>query len=654
MPAPKIIRPDKSFDEEKQKALLTYLCDHYDRAEKARSEQMDKYREWEKIYRAIPLEKKRTVPWSGASNLVVPLARIYLDTFVARTLNIIFATRPLYVSDGFPREEKEALELYINRKALYEWGHYPLANRLLNRGNKNGTAVTKTIYVEDKVWQMMPGLGGPEQSSQEVTTFSGPSTDLIQFEDFSLYPYQVEELEKALILFQKVRYVEEEAKQKVKDGKWLLSEEDVESSLKMPADVDKKKEEEADAGLADPFLREFSVVEAHLKWEMQPGKMFKVVCIFDPLARKMADIQFATSLDCVFHDYRPFPRESIFWGESQCQILQMQQEEASRIHNERRDNAFIANAPVFLRKNGSNLPNPSTTWYPGKVWDLDDIADLSVQSFGRNIDSMLDQEAAVYQLADKITGSGPVMQGMSGGQMDKRGVYNTSGTLAVLSESNQRQDTNIRDAREALSRIIKCAFGMQREYGGSDDPTIDMFPPDLAAKIRRGMELVSGEILKRSFFEVKASSAGSNKEVERANLLQMAQVLAQYGQAATQMATELASPTLNAGIKQTMISVITMQRWMAARLLKAWDEADAEGELPDVIKALGFDGGGGQGPTGQPVPGGPQRSVDLGGAAGAGGPLSREGLEVLRSLPIPAQANGGAGGPQGAPRGGPV
>lgn len=267
MPAPKILRPDGSFAEDQQKELLTYLCDHYDRAEKSRLEQMDKYRDWERIYRATPLEKKRTVPWSGASNLVVPLCRIYLDTFVARTLNIIFATRPLYVNEGFPREEKEALEMYINRKALFEWNHYDLCNRMLTRGNKNATVVTKTVWTEDKIWRMLPGADGTSGGDEEVTTYDGPCSEPIPFEDFTLFPYTVTDLCKALIQFHKTRYVEEEALELVQSNKWLISQEDVKSSLKMPNDVDKKKEEEEQAGLDDPYLREFSTVEAHLKWE---------------------------------------------------------------------------------------------------------------------------------------------------------------------------------------------------------------------------------------------------------------------------------------------------------------------------------------------------------------------------------------------------
>src|SRR5207249_4238769 len=106
-------------------------------------------------------------------------------------------------------------------------------------------------------------------------------------------------------------------------------------------------------------------------------------------------------------------------------------------------NAFIANAPIFLRKNSSTIPNPSTVYYPGKVFDLDSIDDLNVISFGRNVDPGLDQESQVFQLADRLTAIGPPMQGLAEGQTGKRGVYNTSGTLALLSEGNQRQDTNI-------------------------------------------------------------------------------------------------------------------------------------------------------------------------------------------------------------------
>ena len=115
---PEIIRPDSSWGPEKQEELQKYLLEHWRRAEQVRAGQvMDDYVRWDKNYNGVPREKTRNTPWPRSSNIVVKLIRIFVDTFVARSLNIIFATRPLYTVSGFDRELKDALENYLNRKA---------------------------------------------------------------------------------------------------------------------------------------------------------------------------------------------------------------------------------------------------------------------------------------------------------------------------------------------------------------------------------------------------------------------------------------------------------------------------------------------------------------------------------------------------------
>lgn len=637
----KIIRPD--IPEEKWKELESYLLSHYERAEGARKEQVeDKYAKWEANYYGIPAEKVRTVPWYKSSNFVVKVIRIFVDTFVARTLNIIFATRPLYSTDGFPRELKESLELYLNRKALNEWDHYLLAKDMLGRGNKNGTAVCKTYQLHESEIDVMEGPDG-EQTENDIITYSGPRSQVIPFEDFCVYPITCNYLHEAVIKFHKVRYVEETAKRMLAQSKWKFydaekSDEDIlNEALQTPQDA-KRATTQSESGVSDAQHREMEVIECYLKWELQPGKYYSIIASIVPACGHMVDLYFnpyPRNID-IFTDYRPFPKEDFIFGESMCELLEQSQEEASVIHNDRRNNNFIANAPVFKRRSGSNLPNPSTNWYPGKVFDVEDMDDFEMVLTGRNYNDTLMEEQACLQLAERLSGIGPLMQGMSSGNMGKKGMYNTGGTLAVLSEGNQRQDTNIRDFRQVLSRIAKVAFSLQSYYG-KDDPTIGVFPEAVQAQIRQALEMATTERLHTTTFEVKTSNAGSNSEVAKASLMQMAAILGQYGNTVQGMTQALANPQLNPSIRAIMMETITMHKWMAARLLRSFDEYDAEGVLPDVNRAieLTIPGGAGKGVK-SANPGTGQAGMEPGGSAGAGGPLTREGLQQILAMVPPS------------------
>jgi hypothetical protein len=630
MPAPRVIRPKQEFFESDIfEQLQSYLADHWTRAEQARFQQVDeKYDKWRTQYEAIPAQKMRSLPWPGASNFVVPISRMFIDTFVARTLNIVFATRPLYTLDFLPTEVKDHTEKYLNRKALYDWKHYELCRKLLYRGAKNGTVVVKTPYVVEEEIDITPGASesGEDYTESTVVTFEGPQSTPIPFEDFFLYPITCNELEDAEIKFHRIRFVEEEAKRRLYKWRETNSRIDVDELLKqckMPTDI-KRSQEQADAGVTDNLLRELQLVEAHLRYPLtnDPTKYFQVICMLEPTTRKLVDVYYNPYVRNlrIFQDYRPAPKEDFFFGESWCQILEQAQEEASVIHNDRRNNSYIANSPVFKRRKGSLLPNPSTNWYPGKVWDLEDMADFEVVQIGRNYNDMLAEENHILMLAERLVGIGAVQQGNASGMMGKRGIYNAAGTLAVLSESNQRQDTNIRDIRQVLGAIGKLSFLLQREYG-SNDPIIDMFPPSVASKIREGIGLATPTVLAHNYFKIEASNAGANAEAEKASLMQMAQVVGQYGQSVPQMAQMLMTME-NPIMRGLLLQTARMHKWMAAKLIRSMGEMDSDGLLPDIVGAFS------QGAQGQPIEGGPAGPPQLSDGGGAG-PADGAGLAAM-------------------------
>lgn len=630
----------KQMSPDKRNELSRYLKEQWLRAERGRRDQVDsRYAGWQKAYSGVPLEEIRTVPFYKSSNFVVKLIRMFLDTFTARSLNIIFATKPLYVCDGLPEEIKEAWELYLNKKALYEWGYYELAKGICMQGNKNGTAVLKTIWDEKTSWNVDLTVSGTAAETK-IIEYAMPRTQIIPFDDFYIYPITATCLELAEIKFHRIRYIKEAAERKVGEDVWDIPKgQDLAKMCRRPADV-QRNEEQADAGVTDPYLLELATVECHLQYAItnDSSKMYNIVAVIHPETGILLDCYYnpyPQNLN-IFNDYRPFPRDDIFFGESMCELLGQSQEEASRIHNERRDNSTIASSICFKRRSGSLIPNPSTNWYPGKVWDLEDMTDLDTFDIGRNYTDMIPQEDYTFTLAEKLSGIGELMQGASQGMLGQRGVYNTTGTLSVLAEGNQRQDTNIKDVRCVLSCTGKIASRLQATYG-KDDPFIATLPQEAQDGVRQALQIFASDRYKYVQLEVKTSTPGANSETRKANLMMMAQTLSQYGEQAVQMSGQLANQQLNPAMRQVMADFINMQRWMAKRLLKELDEWDATELLPDVNNAVN-----------QIIPGGGATSaqkgvngnaLQSGGNVGALPPVSRANVQAVASLP---PAGGGA------------
>lgn len=564
-----IARPD-GLPEDKLESLRRYLIDMWQRAYEGRRSQVDEdYSRWSKVYAGTPIERERTVPFYKASNLVVPLTRIYIDTFVARTLNIIYATKPVYVVDGLPKDIQESWEYYINRKALYNWSHYKLTREYCMRGARNGSVVSKTTYANIEASTMTVNAQGRAEDDT-YTIFSGPESRIVPFEDFYVYPIVAEDgasnaipWKDVLIKFHRVRYPAEIAKSMFDKGDWMLDKDvEFDSLLNTPRDI-KQTTQEGSAGVTDPEYKEVETVECYLEWALSadPYKKYHIVAVIHPGTQKLLDVYFnpyPPNLN-VFNDYRPYPREGLWYGESLCQILGVLQEEVSTIHNDRRNNSFIANSVIFKRRNGSLLPNPSTNWYPGKVFDLESMDDLDTLTIGTQYASdMIPQEDYDFGLADKLSGIGESMQGTAQGQKGAGNVYNTMGTLSVMAEGNQRQDTNIRDVREVLGSLIDTCSRMQARWG-MDDPFIETLEPKYQDGVKEALKIFAQRDSQHIRHEVRASNAGANSEVRKASLLQAAQIIGQYGQFIQQQAPQLLNPGLNPGMKAVLTDIIQMQ-----------------------------------------------------------------------------------------------
>lgn len=627
-----IVRPQINAD--KRKELEYYLLEQWTRAVDSRAEQVDsKYSDWNKNFYGVPAEATRTIPWYKSSNFVVKVVRMFVETYAARTLNLIFATKPLFSVDGYPREIRDGLEKYLDRKSMNEWKMYDLLSKMLVRGPKNGTVVVKTCHVEDQTIDVSGTDGNPKE--ELVTTYLGPRSRVIPFDDIFFHPITACGLDEVEITFHRTRYTKDMAMRKVKEGKWILNEEDVTGAATRPKDI-KREEEREEAGVFDRFLEEVQVIECHLTYAVSgdESKFYSIVALICPQIRKLVDVYYNPYPGNyrTFHLYSPSPREDCIYGESWSEIIGQAQEEVSQIHNDRRNSSFLASAPVFKRKNGSNIPNPSTNWYPGKVWDLDETDDLEIVSLGRDTGDMINEELHVLSLCERLMGIGPIMQGAAIGGSNK-GVYNTGGTLAVMGEGNQRQDTNVRDAREVLSDIGKCAFFLQSHFA-SDDPTLRYLSPEVANAVKEAFKQTNASRINYTQFAIKASSAGTNREVEKASLLQMANFLAQHSKTLLELTPQFIGAQ-NPVLKMMMEKVMEMSGWMAQRLLAAYNEHDAEGVLPDVRQILN----GGGAPA--PIQGAGPSGVVPGGTGEPGGPVSPQVLQQISQM---------AGRANGAPR----
>lgn len=591
---------DVELGDEALKDLAGYLIEKFAQVVEARHTQVDDNAlRWQENYDALPAEKLKTFPFVRAANFVPNLIRMHCDILGARILGFFFATKPFWrirslMRDAIDHTTLEDLAEGLNYLWDVELRGFEFVDEIVNGSLQTGTLILKGVWDDTTKGYLSPIGEHREQSNAEL------SYDTIPFEDFWPYPITARNSIATEIMFHRIRLTERDVEYRKSDKGWSAKAADLLMKKSEPEPLAEQRAQSAGINLTADVSYPYTVIECWLDWRIA-GKKRPIVVVLNPaIAGKDAILRcyynFMPYGERPFIDFKPMPRKGSFFGYAGPEILEQAQEEQAQIHNARRDANVIANTPTWKKKRYADVPNPATDWYPGAIIELDEMDDMEMLSMQTNYNAMIDEEQFLMSLAERYLGISPSMQGFGAGQAaGKRGIYSTGGTLALLSEGNRRLDIYLRRLRYPFHRAGRLTV-----------QSYNYFAPDFFKKFG-----AKGESIQRAFqladnqgkllFDPCASDAGSNREIDRQNLLQMANVMAVYYQRIIELTQVLQQLGPDTPMGKMALAVLDGARDLAARILFAFDQGDRDRLLPDVRKELG--GGGGGAPVAQPGPG---------------------------------------------------
>lgn len=644
--------------DEQLRIIHGLLVDKFSAAVKARQNQLDgNYKRWMDNYNAKPYEAVRSTPFYRASNFVPQLIRMHTDILHARTWGICIGTRPFWKCKMLPEGPHEMLDSLNDQ--METWSHnanlYSALDSGLLRAFKTGVVTLKGPWVEDEYYLGVSAKDSKGQSAKKISK-EGVQFRPLPFDDFYPYPITANSLKEVTMKFHRIRLSKEEVEYRMHRGWWnetagkiLLA--GANSVASSPGkDARESQSNEAGIALSIDVDRPFTAIECWYDYELQNGKIYKLVTTFNPFlgASKEGLLRrhynyYSTGID-PFVDLRPMPREDLYYGYNIPEMLEQSQEEQAQVHNSRRDSNSMT-IPGWKKKRYADVPNPSTEWYPGKCFELDDMADLEMITPSVQYNAMIDEERHIMSLAETYTGAGQPLQAAGSGIMQgKRGIYNSGGTLALLAEGNRRLDIYIKRMRgEINSPTGFHGLGnllYQSNKGFRPDG------PEYKVSGERGQALQKIFALDEDkagydglFFEAAASDAGANRETERTSLLLMANTMAAYYKQVVEIAGVVGQMQGDNPIKSTMLMVLDGARDLANRLLFSFDVPDRKRLVPDIRKVLEGGAGGPQGQPGTPEPAQP------GGMQDSPGSLSEPNLQDLsaRLATLTGGSNGAPG-----------
>lgn len=626
------IQTVKGLSKDRASELVGFLTTKFKQSVDARSQQVDgMYRRWIDNYDAKPLESIRTTPFYKASNFVPRLIGMHTDILAARIIGMMFGTRPFWKPEpydpDFNADASMTAARWMDRLSHSEMEIFDPLDMGIFLTCKTGVSVLKNTWLDDTWGTFKPDANGG------ITRVGRPklAVDILPYDDFFPYPVTAINLSQCTIKFHRLRFTKEEIQYRMHSTwKREAAEKLINSGTPQQGTGREAQANNAGISLTVDVTRPYNAIEAWLQYELSPGQMHDIVVLFNPycvgedaLLRDPYYNYFAYDLD-PFIDLRIAPRENLFWGYSVPEILEQAQEEKAQIHNSRRDGNLIANVPAWKKKRLADVANPSTEWYPGKVFEVDNMDDLMPLEFAREYNSLLEEEAALDGYAERLTGGGPAQQGFGTGPLGKKGIYASQATLALLTEGNKRLDIDLKRIRRPMAKQGKLIFTCYRDFAGN----LDLGMGSSNQLLKQAFEMSRSADGRGFFYELGVSDAGANQEVDRQNILLMSNTMQGYYKEIMAIAPQIAGMPDGSPAKTLALAVLDGARDLANRILFLFNIPGKRALIPNVRELLG---------GGAPAP----RSTvaDQVGLPQAEGPLPDEGISA-QAANISAVAQG--------------
>jgi hypothetical protein len=575
-----------------------------------------------KAYRHLPAQEKKTFPYEGCANLVVPVVATDVDKVYAWIMALLFGQENLWsVKPLRPDMVLEAprMQEFLQWAQHNELGAYDAVADFVKELVLLGTGVLKTRYVRN------------EQKVYEYRETASPTGEVSIFERQSKIMLHDHPILEHVALWD--MYFHPQATS-IKDSEWvaqrvMLSWETYQERVRMGVYADGGR-------ITQSWAREYSppvvrALEALDKFRPYRGERLELFECWlkaditgdgDPCALVLTIHEPTNTL--VRLDYNPyFSQEPPYdisrfvrqpkrlYGIGIGDMLVNAQEEVSTMHNQRIDAATVRTMPLFWAlKDGEIGVNEAL--FPGRILHVarpDEFGAIPLATGA--LESTVDDEQLALAYHRERTGINDFVMGGDGPDVS----YAAASTAASqLREGKKRFDQTMREIRTALSGAGTRILELYQQFSQGQKVYLAMGETD-GALVQKVLNFPLDIIRAGVIVDVTATSAALNKEVEvRTNTLIM-QLLQRHNQETLSLFMQLFNPQVPEPMRAVIVQQLRASTTMMRRILDAYGIQDAEALVVDYGQLLG----GGNGPAPFAGPQGPGMGGGFGVLAGASG-----------------------------------
>jgi hypothetical protein len=567
-----------TFGESVDKEIIKWVDEQIEvRAKQLDNRHKHKVPEWRRLASGKPREENKSWPFENCSNLVHPIIGESTDELAARVLQLIWAISPIiyyrYFTHGVDAaaahhntQKARLLESFIDYVAYEpnELDLYRVENLWFHDSTDIGTAWV-CVVPEKRVEAVHVGYddGGKRNKFEESTLYEGPKVLNLRDEDV-LYDPDANTPEESSFLARKCSPNRRDLHERVFKGLYKKSE--VEKILGKPdryGPGEVRKRENQRKGVVateDRILAEWDIWECYFYWYVGKKK-YRLISWYHKETKTMLNQVF----NFIPENQIPLVRTRLSLGEHGmngrgfADMGSYFQDEISTAKNQRNDATTwmmlglnrLSPQNRNIDKNMSVFPGATLPFGAGEFEHIP-VGDVSAGQL-----SMANEQAMIQQARERF-GVGPPVGGTGAGTTNKKGQFGSMGTMAVLQESNSRNNHRTSDFRHSHVKLIGLltdmygAMGLGRKGSlfGLDDKLLD--------------EALSDFLERKVRIPIRAATASANKEVTKQNELLLNQALDGYvkAQSSAIQALENAAlpPYYKKWLKETAIGKVHLMQ----------------------------------------------------------------------------------------------
>lgn len=571
-----------ALTESDRKWLPSYLDAEIQEALRLHERKLEWIDESNRLYMGEPLSTRKTFPWDGAANLVVPLVGITVDSIVARIMNTIFAVEPFWSSSALIKDLEPVvhpLQDFMEWSRVNELDLYAQVRSWVMEVVKHGWAYMKVYWTSftQRTFRVASGAARPVD-----TIVRKPAVEHVLLGDVICQAGIEDELFQSEWIAHRIRLT---------DGQMAWRKHD-----RVYNDVDKVVKHKAEPTPAEQKV----IIEGEFEDQVSRPRE-KLNTLYEvygdlPLAGSKLPVpvmmtfhlETRTLLRCVYNPditgQRPFfkgkfiDREGKRDGIGISRQLALLQEEITTLHNQQVDNATLANTRFFVGRRGV-VRNGTRVW-PGRFLTVPDPQrDIITLPLADIYPSMQQLEQSCLAYAERRSGIADYQLGRESSVIGNRAT--ATGTLALIQEGNRRFDLNVRDIRQCLGDVGKKVLllnaqfrpsGMAYFVKGSDGQLVE-----------QALDLPDDFIADGIGIELTASTATINREIEKQGLMAMMGQLTQYYQQVMQITQMAMNPQAPPPIKQLAIEMSMGARYLMGMIVQTYEIRAVDTLLPPAL-----------------------------------------------------------------------